>query len=144
MTASKQLVPPADSVIVRMYNTGFGDCFLLAFPGDNGKPVYMLIDCGVHHQYPNREKIMKNVVKDIKKATSSNLHVVTVTHEHTDHVYGFKYARDIFKEITIHELWLPWTEDPCNEDAKKLKERYGIQQSVIDAAFKILSKSNHP
>ena len=38
-----------------MYATGFGDCFLLAFPGEDGNPRYVLIDCGVHDRYPGEE-----------------------------------------------------------------------------------------
>ncbi|HUS77360.1 MAG TPA: MBL fold metallo-hydrolase [Patescibacteria group bacterium] len=144
MSPNKRLRPSADTVVVRMYNTGFGDCFLLAFPGDGGEPVYMLIDCGVHHQYPCREEIMQRVVKDIKEATGDNLHVVTVTHEHTDHVYGFKYARELFDQIAIHELWLPWTEDPENEDAKKLREKYKKKEKAVNAASALLSNAKHP
>ncbi len=32
---------------VRMYNVGFGDCFLLIFPAPE-RPRKVLIDCGVH------------------------------------------------------------------------------------------------
>jgi len=45
------LVPPAKGVAVRMYNTGFGDCFLLAFRSETGEARYVLIDCGVHQKW---------------------------------------------------------------------------------------------
>ena len=48
--------PPANSVTVRMYHTGFGDCFLLTFHGQDGKARYMLIDCGVHQRARFNEK----------------------------------------------------------------------------------------
>jgi beta-lactamase superfamily II metal-dependent hydrolase len=144
MSQDKQLRPSADTVVVRMYNTGFGDCFLLAFPGEDGEPRYMLIDCGVHHQYPCGDAIMQRVVEDIKESTGDHLHVVAVTHEHTDHLYGFKYARDTFNEINIHELWLPWTEDPEDEDAKRLREKFEKSEKAVNAAVALLSGANHP
>ncbi len=43
----KRLIPPKDGATVRMYRTGHGDCFLLAFAGKTqDKPAYVLIDCG--------------------------------------------------------------------------------------------------
>ena len=39
----------AATVAVRMYNTGFGDAFLITVH-DAGDPWRMLIDCGVHSQ----------------------------------------------------------------------------------------------
>ena len=45
--ANERLIPPANGATVRMYRTGHGDCFLLAFAGQTeDKPVYVLIDCG--------------------------------------------------------------------------------------------------
>lgn len=37
----------SEQVVVRMYNVGFGDCFLLTLPTAPG-PRRMLIDCGTH------------------------------------------------------------------------------------------------
>src|SRR5690242_3836618 len=53
-----RMEPPRTGVTVRMYRTGLGDCFLLAFP--RGTPVpqrpreafYMLVDCGVFFRTP--------------------------------------------------------------------------------------------
>jgi hypothetical protein len=136
--------PPDSGVKVRMYDTGFGDCFLLAFRAEDGSARYLLIDFGVHHQFPGRQERMKLIADDIAEATDNNLHVVAITHEHTDHLYGFKYGRDEFDEIKIDELWLAWTEDTRNATANQLKERYGMRINTLTAAAKQLSLSNEP
>ena len=133
---------PTSGVTVRMYNPGFGDCLLLAFRDSNQKPFFMLIDCGVHHQYPDAKDQMKAVVKDIKEATGGRLHVVAVTHEHTDHTYGFKYAKDVFDTMQIDELWLSWAEDPQDVVARQLKERYGMNVRALNGAVDLLAKEN--
>ena len=70
------LPAPSSGVTVRMYNPGFGDCLLLAFRADDGSPRYLLIDCGAHHRYPNREVLLNKVAQNIADATGSHLHVV--------------------------------------------------------------------
>jgi hypothetical protein len=137
-----EMSAPESGVAVRMYNTGFGDCLLLAFRADSGDPRYVLIDFGVHHQYPGREEQVELVAKDIAKATAGHLHIVAATHEHTDHLYGFKYARDVFDAITIDEVWLAWTEDPNSVEAHELKERYGMRIRALGAAIERLRKSH--
>jgi beta-lactamase superfamily II metal-dependent hydrolase len=136
--------PPQSGVTVRMYNPGFGDCFLLAFSADDNSGRYMLIDCGVHHQFPDREKKIRKVVEDIAKATANHLHIVAATHEHTDHLYGFKYGSDIFDKIDIDELWLAWTENPNDSLARQLKEEYGLRIRALNAAVKTIGAINKP
>jgi len=118
-----------------MYNAGFGDCLLLTFHTSDGKPRYMLIDCGVHPQYPEGREIMRKVANNIVQATGNHLHVVAITHEHADHLYGFRYARDIFKDIVIDDLWLAWTEDPNDPVAKQLKN--GIKKGIDELKLSI-------
>jgi len=79
---------PETGVTVRMYRTGFGDCFLLAFRGNDGAPVYMLIDCGVHSQYEGGGDRIREIVDHIRDSTEGRLDVVAITHEHADHISG--------------------------------------------------------
>ena len=116
------------SITIRMYNPGFGDCFLLTFHTADGSPRYVLIDCGVHHRYPDGQTRMKLIAGDIAKVTNNHLDIVAVTHEHTDHLYGFRYANEIFGKIKIDDLWLSWAEDPNDTLAKQLKD--GIKSGV--------------
>jgi len=132
--------PPESGVKVRMYNPGFGDCFLLAFRKDNGEPYYMLIDCGVHHQYSGGSARIKKVAENILAATNQHIDTVVITHEHTDHLYGFKYARDIFENIEIDNLWLSWAENPDDQAAKKIKDEFGIKIKALQATIQVLDK----
>jgi beta-lactamase superfamily II metal-dependent hydrolase len=134
-TGTPTLSAPASGITVRLYNTGFGDCILLTFRADDGSPRYMLIDCGVHHMYPDGDERMQRIASDIAEATGKHLHVVVATHEHTDHLYGFKHGREVFEEFRIDELWLAWTEDPSDPVAQELKRRYGLRiRALAEAA----------
>ncbi len=111
---------PKHGVTVRMYNTGYGDCFLLAFPGPRRKPRYVLIDFGCHQTYTKGSDRLKLVAAEIAGVTGNHLDIVAITHEHSDHTYGFKYGQQIFKDLKIDDLWLSWAEDPTNEVVKQL------------------------
>lgn len=124
------------NVTVRMYCHGLGDCFLLTFH-KGARKSNMLIDCGVLQGTtiePNPERkivgeaiseneIMRIVAEDIKKKTQGHLNVVVATHEHHDHICGFKHAKDIFDEIQFDQVWLGWTEDPTNKLAMSLQKK---------------------
>src|SRR6185369_4556986 len=70
---------------VRMYRQGLGDCFLITFP-QSGKPVHVLIDCGV---LVGTAKAMTRVVEHIrdtirhgKESGKARIDIVVATHEH--------------------------------------------------------------
>jgi hypothetical protein len=138
------LKAPLSGVTVRMYNPGFGDCLLLAFRAEDGSPRYLLIDCGAHHRYPNRAAILNKVAADIGSATGNHLHVVAATHQHTDHLDGFKLAADVFKTIQIDDLWLAWTEDPDDPIANDLRQAYGKQIRALFGMAQQLGAAHHP
>lgn len=149
MPRTKKTAQPTSSaktaksaVTIRMYNPGFGDCFLLTFQGSDGNPRYMLIDCGVHQRVKNGSPKIDLIVKDIAAVTRNHLNILAVTHEHADHISGFKSAQETFEQITIDDLWLAWTEDPNDPQAKKLKN--GIKQGVeeLTAAVHKLKATN--
>lgn len=117
-----RLIPPPGGVVVRMYATGFGDCFLLSFRDEEDQPRYLLIDCGVHTNYEGGKERVQAIARDIQGICNNHLDIVAVTHEHTDHIYGFQYAQDIFRQMSIGELWLAWTEDPANKTAGALRD----------------------
>ncbi len=144
---SRSKTTPAASlkgVTVRMYNGGFGDTLLLTFTDTDGKPRYMLIDCGVHDKDPKGEDRMKLVAKDIAEVTGNRLNVVAVTHQHSDHLWGFKYGEEFFKKMKIDELWLPWTEDPSNEVARELDHLYGKKIAALQIAITRLKAAHNP
>ena len=122
--ASARLLPPKNGATVRMYRTGHGDCFLLAFDGDSpGKPVYVLIDCGYKPGSPAFIKTdIKDIGKSIRDATGGHIDVAVITHEHQDHVNGITEAN--FAGITIGQTWLGWIDDPDDDLAKALRKEF--------------------
>jgi beta-lactamase superfamily II metal-dependent hydrolase len=132
------MTAPPSGVKVRMYRQGHGDCFLLAFAGQNGKPVYVLIDCG-YKPGSNGEKYglaeIEDIVASIRAATGGHLDLVVITHEHQDHVNGFwKKTDPYFGDFTVGEAWFAWTEDPKDDLANELRRRYHDQLLGLVAA----------
>jgi hypothetical protein len=105
-------------VTIRMYNVGFGDCFLLTFKYPRGEERHMLLDCG-STSAPGRAgknlDFMEKVVADIARVCSGKLHVLLATHRHRDHVSGFSTQSRTGRAIAALEpdhVIQPWTEDP--------------------------------
>lgn len=107
------------TVRVRMYNVGFGDCFLLTLPTSDG-PRKVLIDCGKHmlsKTGPKLDRIVRQVLEDI----GPRVDVVVATHRHQDHVQGF--ADERWRSVSVGEVWMPWTEDPGDVVARDICDR---------------------
>ena len=131
MPLDPPLSPPPGGAAVRMYRLGgLGDCFLLAFRppagavGSDGddRVRHVLIDCGVFFRTPGEAERMQAVAEDVRAVVGERLDVLVVTHEHWDHTSGFRWAREIFRELPIDEVWLGWTEDPAHPLGRKLRE----------------------
>lgn len=111
------------NVRVRMYNAGFGDCFLLTFPATD-RPRKVLIDCGKHtlsKTGPRLSRIVEEVLEDIKEPSGRRVDVLVATHRHQDHVQGFAAAG--WQDVTVGEVWMPWTEDPVDPVARGICDR---------------------
>jgi hypothetical protein len=108
----------AARVRVRMYRQGLGDCFLVTFDV-GGSEKHMLIDCGTLGASTTGVKLAK-VVEDIKTTTGGHIHLLIATHEHLDHVSGFRSQEDAFKQMTIDRVWMAWTENPIDPLAEKI------------------------
>ena len=132
------------SITIRMYNVGFGDCFLLTFQYAKEKR-HMLIDFGSTSAPKDQPKdYMKRVAADIKAQCGSKLQIVVATHRHRDHISGFATNGDgtgnTIAGLKPDYVIQPWTEDPnaktdaltatvsastkSNPSAKKLKAQY--------------------
>jgi hypothetical protein len=142
MSGSMTLGP--DEVKVRMYRQGLGDCFLLAFPGD-GRPSYVLIDCGLVTSAPRRD-LLPRIAADIHEATGGRIDALVVTHEHWDHVSGFLEAETEFRRISIENLWLAWTEKEGYDLADELRNlhrmRLAYARTALDRARQSAALAN--
>jgi beta-lactamase superfamily II metal-dependent hydrolase len=141
-----KLDPPASGITIRMYRQGHGDCFLLAMRTTKGKPLYMLIDCGLWNGSEIKEdQTIDLIVADIAEATGNKLDVVLVTHEHMDHVNGFakkdESGTPCFDPIKIGAVWLSWTEDETDTFANQLRDRFNDTLLALVGADEKLGKA---
>jgi len=113
-----------------MYNVGFGDCFLLTLPGNHT----VLVDAGFHSQGKGAfsgDDLATQVVEDVKAIKGEpRIDVVIATHRHQDHVYAFN--SELWDELDVGEVWLPWLEDRTNEKATRLWKKH--QQFAMNLA----------
>ena len=106
---------------VRMYRVGFGDFFLLTVPGH--PPQHILIDCGVTPGTTHKGDIgtIKDAVADMAKETGNKLALIIVTHRHMDHIIGFSRCEEIFKQLKVDAVWMPYWEAEYDEQATKFQ-----------------------
>lgn len=129
---------PIPALTVRHYCQGIGDCHLLTFRKEDGSPFRILIDCGIHTSVTGGPALVRDIVADIKAETGGKIDVLVVTHEHWDHVSGFFNAADIFKDFSVGEVWMGWTENPEDPDAIALDKFKGEVLSALQGAARRL------
>jgi beta-lactamase superfamily II metal-dependent hydrolase len=116
-------------IALRMYNVGFGDCFLLRIPTEHGERR-VLVDCGFHSQGKG-DFSDKELVETIKgHLNGEGLHVVVATHRHQDHISGFG-ERGLWAGVAVEEVWLPFTVNP---DAWRDEPALRAWQGLMSAA----------
>lgn len=120
------------SIRVRMYNVGFGDCFLLTLPDKRT----ILVDAGFHSQGKGEfdgNGLAAQIVADLKEISGeARVDVVIATHRHQDHVYAFNSDR--WDEVAVGEVWLPWVEDRMDKEAARLwKKEHSFAQQLAAA-----------
>lgn len=106
-----------ERVRIRMYQVGFGDCFLLSF--DYAEPIrgrssrHVLIDFGSSHQRRGGPRLAV-IAPEIAADCGGQLDALVVTHRHKDHLAGFadNAAADVFRTLKPKLVVRPWTEDP--------------------------------
>lgn len=123
-----------DRITVRMYQVGFGDCFLLTF-WFGQEPKRVLFDCGsLSRTKAQVAKIAKDVVETCTPAAGgARLDLVVCTHRHKDHVSGFD--NPIWKSVEVGEVWMPWTEDPTDPDATRIRNRQSAFALALSKAI---------
>ena len=131
--------PVANSVRVRMYCQGLGDCFLITLPrsGRSAGQFHILIDCGVILGTPSPTDLIRPAVEDILAETKGTVDLLIATHEHWDHLSGFVQARELFDKLKFREVWLGWTEDPNDPVAKELIAERAKKLEMAKKAIKL-------
>jgi Metallo-beta-lactamase superfamily len=125
------------SVRIRMYRQGLGDCFLLTFKESGKEEFHMLIDCGLLQGTANGKEIMQQVAADIEASLKpgNRLDAVVLTHEHADHISGFKQAKDVFERMEFGEVWAAWMDDESHPKYKLVRQRFHKQVTGLKAAL---------
>ncbi|HEX8735035.1 MAG TPA: hypothetical protein VF721_06930 [Pyrinomonadaceae bacterium] len=123
-------------IILRSYQVGFGDCFLLTFNYGDKDDRHVLIDFGStglpkEFEEKQAETHMLEVAEQIRRDCNKKLHVVVATHRHKDHISGFSTTGEknadgettgsIISSCKPDMVIQPWTENP-NLDDKTVKE----------------------
>jgi hypothetical protein len=105
----------------------------------DGGPFWMLIDCGIHTSIARGSETIEHIVDDILRVTR-RLDVIVMTHEHWDHISGFSTAREKFRQFDVGEIWLGWTEDPADPQARALDKFKGDAFKAIQGASQRLER----
>jgi beta-lactamase superfamily II metal-dependent hydrolase len=124
-------------VSIRMYNVGFGDCFLMTIPTTDGDRR-ILFDCGTMAKgNKSIDDVAKQVIGDLK--AKKRIDVVVCTHRHRDHITGF--AKPGWESVDVGEVWMPWTEDPDDPEATRIRNAQTSLAAALsrDAAARLAS-----
>ncbi len=113
------------AITIRMYDVGFGDCFMLCIPKPDGTRIKVLFDCGSIKQGVSAipmKKVVQQVIDDARDAPGSQarIDVIVATHRHKDHISGFDDPA--WNEVEVGEVWMPWTEKPNDLAARQIRE----------------------
>ncbi|QOZ06893.1 hypothetical protein [Bradyrhizobium sp. CCBAU 51765] len=106
-------------VVLRSYQVGFGDCFLLTFVYEKQKR-HILLDFGTTELPPKKKPSdhMPKIAKQIAADCGGQLTAIVATHRHADHISGFGLdgktgkSGDIIRKLKPKLVIQPWTEDP--------------------------------
>lgn len=122
----------AGQLIVTMFDVGFGDCFLVEIPIGH-RPFRILFDCG-RHRGSSQQLATRVIAALTDKDGSAYVDVIVGTHRHKDHVNGF--GADGWEKVEVREVWLPWTENPDDPDARGLAARQVAAAAMAMKAVK--------
>ena len=137
-TKSSHDLASHDTMTIRHYCQGIGDCHLIRLAGEEG-PYWILIDFGVHSSVKGGTEVLRAIAKDILTQTKK-IDLLVVTHEHWDHVSGFLYAAEALED----KVWMPWTEDPQNPLARRLDTYKGQAFAAVRSVMAKLEQSGSP
>ncbi len=129
-----------DVIRIRVYNVGFGDCVKLDMPTTSGRRATVLIDCGslsFGDTGQNHEGLVNKIVGDITGEVGvPRIDLVVATHRHRDHISGF--GRPEWSDVSVGEVWLPWTDDPDDPGARQLfRAQHSLAMAISESEPKL-------
>lgn len=126
--------PKGQQIKIRMYNVGFGDCFLVRIPTSAGERK-MLFDCGsIKKATHSIDQVVNQVIKDVTDDDGvARIDVIVGTHRHRDHVSGFD--NPAWSNVEVKEVWMPWTEHPTDPDARVIRETQSKLALALTRSF---------
>jgi beta-lactamase superfamily II metal-dependent hydrolase len=120
---------------IRMYNVGFGDAFLVSLPSED-RLRRILFDCGSIEAAEGMKmsNIVARIIEDVADPDGvPRIDVVVATHRHKDHVSGF--GDPLWDTVEVKEVWMPWTEDPNDAEARRIRDTQSRLALSLDAAL---------
>lgn len=148
-------VKKPNKILLRSYQVGFGDCFLLSFLYADKDERHILIDFGntglpKELDEKRAKTYMLEVAEQIRKDCGGKLHVAVATHRHKDHISGFstdgvknaanETTGDIIASCNPDMVIQPWTKNPSLDDAKVKSGK--AHQMISDNKFKESPEKN--
>lgn len=109
-----------NKIVLRSYQVGFGDCFLLMLHYPDETRKHILIDFGSTGMPKNSPPdAMQKIAEHIRDTCNGKLDALVMTHRHKDHISGFATKKnednssgDIIRNCSPDIVILPWTEQP--------------------------------
>ena len=128
-------------LVVRAWNVGFGDAFLVSVPEaapDGGEVTrHLLIDVGnLLAGDGNQDDVFAEVVAEVSALTGGTVDLYLLTHEHLDHAQGLLAAHRAGVPLAARHCWLTGSAHPdyyeTHAEAKKrrLEERLALEDAV--------------
>jgi len=84
---------------------------------------------------------MEDIMNDIEAETGKKLALVIASHAHRDHISGFGKFEARFADFRIGEVWLPWTDDPKDRQAAKLRKKQLALYDKLDRHLRLTLKA---
>ena len=122
-----------DPIRIRMYNVGFGDCFLLFIPWARGHKK-IAIDCGsLKNNGHTINEIADQLINDVRDESGvARIDVLVMSHRHADHISG--YTNPKWSEVEVGEVWMPWLESRDDPEAKTVQKRQRAAALALETA----------
>jgi len=124
--------PKPPKVRVQMFRQGLGDSFLVTFDYQGANERRMLIDCGTLGNSVSKTKTA-NIADYLETLIGSGKKIdyLVATHEHQDHVSGFKKDLQPVLKGNVGQVWLSWAENPSDPLAQSIEKFKGDLGSAL-------------